>query len=335
MGITRTGKGRLNSRKGNGGNAVLYAIPLFTGAGIVLLLVPIIRRVAISLAFVDLPGSRKIHSQPVPLMGGLAIYFGVIIPMLLFGGWSAQTKTVLVGGTILVLTGLLDDWWKTKGKDFPVWPRLIIYLVAASVPLWFGIEIIGVMGLQKIFYFPQLLAWFVTVVWVFAISNMINFIDGVDGLASGIVTIASAALFIAALWQKQVEPGILAAIMCGVCISFLVFNFYPAKIFMGDAGAIFLGYTIAVLSVNGSFKSATVLSILVPILALGVPILDTTVVFMRRLMRGGGLHKADKLHTHHILMRWGLTQAQTVAFMYLIEIAFTLLAVIVLLSFRK
>ncbi|MBC8081513.1 MAG: undecaprenyl/decaprenyl-phosphate alpha-N-acetylglucosaminyl 1-phosphate transferase [Gorillibacterium sp.] len=314
---------------------MLYAIPLFIGAGIVLFLVPFIRQAAIHIGFVDLPGNRKIHVHPVPLMGGIAIYVGVVVPMLLYAGWTAQTKTVLVGGTILVITGLWDDWYKTKGKDFPVWPRLIIYLMAATVPLWFGIEIVGLMGLKSIIYFPQLLAWIATIVWVFAISNMINFIDGVDGLASGIVTIASAALLIAALWQHQQEPGILAAIICGVCIAFLTFNFYPARIFMGDAGAIFLGYSIAVLSVNGSFKSATVLSILIPILALGVPILDTTVVFMRRLLRGGGLHKADKLHTHHMLMRWGLTQAQTVAFMYLIEIAFTLLAVIVLLSFRR
>lgn len=314
---------------------MLYAIPLLTAALIVGVLVPLLRLLALRIGFVDIPGSRKIHREPVPLLGGVAIYAGVVIPMAFYCGWTAQTKVVLLGGTLLVMTGLLDDRYKTWGKDFPVWPRLVVYLVASTVPLWFGIEIVGVMGYDGIVYFPRILSGIATVLWVFAISNMINFIDGVDGLASGIVTIASAALLIAALWQRQEEAGMLAAILCGACFAFLAFNLHPAQIFMGDAGAIFLGYTIAVLSVNGSFKSATVLSILIPVLALGVPILDTTVVFMRRLLRGGGLHKADKLHTHHILMRWGLTQTQTVAFMYLTQIAFTLVAVIVLLSFRQ
>ncbi|WJH35747.1 undecaprenyl/decaprenyl-phosphate alpha-N-acetylglucosaminyl 1-phosphate transferase [Paenibacillus sp. CC-CFT747] len=169
--------------------------------------------------------------------------------------------------------------------------------------------------------------------WVFALTNMINFIDGIDGLASGIVTISSATLLVVSAWKHQMEPGLLAAILVGVCIGFLGYNFHPAKIFMGDAGAVFLGYTLAVVAVNGAFKSATVISIFVPVLALSVPIMDTGFVFLRRLLRGTGIHRADKLHTHHTLMSWGLTQPQTVSFLYLIAISFSLLSVILLLLF--
>jgi len=310
-----------------------YVIPLLTGMLLVLILIPLIRRYALRIGFVDRPGGRKIHASPVPLLGGVAIYIGVTVSVLLYAGWSAQTKTILIGGTALMTIGLLDDSFKTRGKEFPVWPRLIVYLAAAVVPLLFGIEISGIRGLHGMIAFPTAVAWLGTILWMFAIPNMINFIDGVDGLASGIITIASAALFFAALWQRQPESAILAAILFGVCLGFLAYNFYPARIFMGDSGAVFLGYTIAVLAVNGSFKSATVISLFVPILALGVPIFDTAQVFMRRLLRGSGLHHADNLHTHHVLMRWGLSQTQTVAFLYLIEIAFTLLAVILLLLY--
>jgi UDP-GlcNAc:undecaprenyl-phosphate GlcNAc-1-phosphate transferase len=318
------------------GKSVNVPLPLLTGFVLVLLLVPPVRKLALRYRFVDIPGGRKIHRDPVPLMGGAAIYAGVILPMLLFVGWTAQTKAVLAGGTILFAAGLADDTAKTRGKEFPVWPRLIVYLAASSVPLWFGIGIEGVTNVARggFFFFPVWLVWLSTMLWVFAITNMINFIDGVDGLASGIVTLASFTLLVTSILLRQPEAGILAAILAGACLAFLAYNFYPAKIFMGDAGAIFLGYTIAVVAVNGSFKSATLASVLVPFLALGVPILDTAIVFLRRLLRGGGLHRADKLHTHHALMRWGLNQTQTVSFLYLVSFSFTLLSVILLLLYR-
>jgi UDP-GlcNAc:undecaprenyl-phosphate GlcNAc-1-phosphate transferase len=160
---------------------------------------------------------------------------------------------------------------------------------------------------------------------------MINFIDGVDGLASGIVTISSFTLLIAAIFKEQHGTAILAAALAGACLAFLAFNFYPARIFMGDAGAVFLGYTLAVLAVDGSFKSATMISTLVPVFAIGVPIMDSVIVMTRRLWSGKGLHRADKLHTHHTLMSWGLTQTQTVSFLYLIGMLFSLLSIILLL----
>lgn len=266
-------------------------------------------------------------------MGGLAIYIGCMLSMLAFDGLSSRTMTLLIGGTALVITGLIDDGFKSKGIEFAVWPRVFIYIAASSVPLWFGIEIIGMTNLagEGMIFFPKWIAWLATMIWIFAITNMMNFIDGVDGLATGIATLSSLTLFIVAVFTGQVGSAVMASVLVGACVAFLAYNFYPAKIFMGDAGAVFLGYALAVLAVDGAFKSAAVISIFVPILALGVPIMDTLVVLTRRFAENKGFHRADKLHTHHSLLKWGLSQTQTVSILYLIAIIFSLLAIIILL----
>lgn len=322
------------SHLSKGGIAMLYVIPFMTAFGVVYFIIPGLRAIALRYDFVDRPNHRKIHAEAIPLLGGVALFTGILSTMLAFQGWTPLTQTISLGCTILLVTGLVDDWAKTRGKDFPVWPRLIIYLVASTIPVWFGIDIIGVSALGSgMVYFPDWLVWVATTLWVFGIMNMINFIDGVDGLASGITLISALTLFIAAYVTGQVPSALLALILVGVCTAFLVYNFYPAKIFMGDAGAIVLGYTVAVVSIEGALKSATLVSIGVSVLALGVPFLDTAIVMTRRLLENKGLHKADKLHTHHSLMKWGLTQTQTVSFLYLVGSIFSLLAVIVLLVF--
>ncbi|UVI30561.1 MraY family glycosyltransferase [Paenibacillus spongiae] len=309
-----------------------YIIAAIISFGIVFLCVPLLRRLALRLGFVDRPTSRKIHRKPVPLMGGAGLYLGIVIPLLAFQGTTPLSLTISLGGLLLVLIGLLDDAAKSKGKDFPVWPRLIIYAGVALIPLLFGIRIVGLSSPGGLIVLPEWFAIFASAAWVFALINMINFIDGVDGLASGVSTLSSITLFIAALFKGQLDTALLAVILVGACVAFLIFNFYPARIFMGDAGATFLGYTLAVIAVDGAFKSATFVTVAVPLLALGVPILDTTVVMLRRLISGKGLHRADKLHTHHMLMRWGLTQIQTVSFIYLIAALFSLLSIVVLLA---
>lgn len=298
-------------------------------------LVPLVRRWALSLEFVDRPSQRKIHSNPVPLMGGVAIFIGTMSALLVFLGPSSEVLALLVGGGMLMLIGLVDDWSKARGMEFPVWPRLVVQFAAALIPVWFGIRILGVTNLYEngMLIFPEWFSIVATMLWIIAITNMINFIDGVDGLATGIVTISSLTLFFVAFWQMQQSSAVMAIIIVGAALAFLKHNFYPAKIFMGDAGATFFGYVLAVISVDGAFKSATVVSIVVPFMALAVPILDTTYVMLRRLLENTGLHKADKMHTHHILMRWGLNQTQTVSFLYLIGVVFSLMSIIVLLTF--
>ncbi len=312
------------------------ALPFIAAFAVVFALVPAVRRVAAHTGFVDRPTGRKIHKAPIPLMGGTAIYAGAVLALLAFEGWTPLSQTIILGGGALLATGLFDDWHKTRGLEFAVWPRLLIYIAVSAVPLVYGIRIEGVSRVfgAGMLMFPDWLSIPLTMVWVFALINMLNFIDGLDGLASGIAAISATTLMMASIWTGQQDAVILAAVLAGSCIAFLMYNFHPAKIFMGDAGATFLGYSLAVLAIDGTVKSATVVSVLVPVLALGVPILDTAIVFTRRFIEKRGLHRADKLHTHHTLMKWGLTQTQTVSFLYLVGAVFSLLSIVFLLLFQ-
>lgn len=300
---------------------------------IVCLCVPLLQKLALKYGFVDRPNARKIHNKPIPLLGGAAIYVACTAAIIVFQGINRLSLTIAIGGAVLVLIGLLDDAAKSKGGDFPVWPRVIIYSGVSMLPLLFHIQISGVTNPASGLFLelPHSIAWISTTLWVFALINMINFIDGVDGLASGVCTLSALTLLVAALIKGQMDTALLAAIVSGACIGFLIYNFHPARIFMGDAGATFLGYTLAVIAVDGAFKKATFITVLVPVLALGLPILDTIIVMLRRLATGRGLHQADKLHTHHALMKWGLSQVQTVSFLYLIAALFSLLSIILLL----
>ncbi|RUS45620.1 MraY family glycosyltransferase [Cohnella sp. AR92] len=315
---------------------MIYIYTLGSAFLLVFFLVPIVREAARRLGFVDRPTMRKVHKIPVPLSGGLAIYIGVISMAWIFVGDTAIVRALTLGGGLLVAIGLVDDGFKAYGKEFPVWPRLIVYIGVAMLPVPFGIAIHGISAPSHsaMLIFSDGWSIFFTALWIFSLINMMNFIDGVDGLASGVCVISSFTLFIASLLGSQGVIAILAIALAGSCLAFLTYNFHPAKIFMGDAGATFLGYTLAVLAIEGTLKGATFLSVLVPLLALGVPILDTVIVFTRRLIEGKGLHRADKLHTHHTLMRWGLTQVQTVSFLYLIAAVFSLMSIVILLILR-
>ncbi|MBB6637544.1 MraY family glycosyltransferase [Cohnella thailandensis] len=315
---------------------MIYMYAFFSAFLLVLLLVPIVREAARRLGFVDRPTKRKMHTSPVPLSGGLAIYIGVIGMAYLYVGDSSIVRVLALGGGLLVAIGLVDDGFKAYGKEFPVWPRLIVYIGVAILPVGFGISIQGISAPSHsaMLIFSDGWSVFFTALWIFSLINMMNFIDGVDGLASGVCVISSLTLFVASLLGNQEVIALLAIALAGSCLAFLTYNFHPAKIFMGDAGATFLGFTLAVLAIEGTLKGATFLSISVPLLALGVPILDTVITFSRRLLVGKGLHRADNLHTHHTLMRWGLSQVQTVSFLYLIAAVFALMSIVILLILR-
>jgi len=308
-----------------------YLLSFGVAFAIVYFSVPFIRRLAMKTGFVDKPNGRKIHTQPIPLLGGLAIYCGFLITAGVLGRAGSTFWGIAMGGLVIFAIGVLDDFYKTRGKDFRAWPKFVMQLVAALILVLYQIRIVGVSNpFNHTYYtFPLWLSVLGTVLWVVAITNMMNFLDGVDGLAAGIAAISAVTLFFIALLKGQTVMAVFAIALVGSSIGFLRHNFHPARIFMGDAGATFLGFVLAAIAIDGAFKSATVVSVLVPVLALGVPILDTVWVMFRRLRENRPLHIADKGHTFHILMRSGLTQIQTVTVLYLLGICFSLASIVV------
>jgi len=320
----------------------VLTVTLIVAFAVVYLMVPYLRTLAMKTGFVDLPNARKLHKEPIPLLGGTALYFGFLITVLLmelvFGEVDSKFYGIALGGFLLYAIGVVDDYYKTRGKDFPAWPKFLTHIAAAVVLVLFGVKVTAItipwMDLPYYSFADHGMGWLsyvVTILWVVSITNMLNLLDGVDGLAAGITSISATTLLFISIISGNTEVAIYAVALIGVCLAFLKHNFHPARIFMGDAGATFLGFTLAAVAVDGAFKSAAFVSVLVPILALGVPIFDTIYVIIRRIKERRPIYHADKSHTHHVLMKSGLNQVQTVSFMYLIGICFSLASIVVLL----
>ncbi|MCF8564055.1 undecaprenyl/decaprenyl-phosphate alpha-N-acetylglucosaminyl 1-phosphate transferase [Alicyclobacillus tolerans] len=302
------------------------------------LLVPGVRKLALRWAFVDLPNSRKIHQDPLPLLGGVGIFAGFLVASLvsltIVRDVNHAYTGLLLGAVILFGIGLVDDFFKSRGRDFPAGPRFLLQIAAASLVALFGGTVHGFsvpFGYAHYVTFPNYLAVTVTLVWIVGVINVFNFLDGVDGLAAGIAAISGGTLVFIALVKGELGPALWAAAVTGAALGFLRHNFYPARIIMGDAGSTLLGFLLASISVIGAFKSATAISIFVPVLALGVPIFDGLRVVIKRVWEGKPPYKPDKSHGHHQLLGAGLNQVQTVAFMYLVSLAFSLASMIVVL----
>jgi UDP-GlcNAc:undecaprenyl-phosphate/decaprenyl-phosphate GlcNAc-1-phosphate transferase len=320
----------------------VLTLTLIVSIALVYLMVPYLRKVALKTGFVDMPNARKLHKEPIPLLGGAALYFGFVITMLIiqsfFGQLDGTFWGITIGGFLLFAIGIVDDYYKTRGKDFPAWPKFLTHIAAALVLIAFGVKVnsltIPFIHLPYYSFTDHGMAWLsyvVTVLWVVAITNMLNLLDGVDGLAAGISTISATTLLFVAILSGNASTATYAVALIGVGLAFLRHNFHPARIFMGDAGATFLGFVLAAIAVDGAFKSATFVSVIVPVLALGVPIFDTVFVIIRRIKGRRPIYHADKSHTHHTLMRSGMNQVQTVSFMYLLGICFSLASIVVLL----
>lgn len=313
-----------------------YMVSFSVAFAIVFFTVPYIRKLALRWSFVDRPSQRKIHNEPMPLLGGVAIYISFVIVAGIFGEAGKTYWGITLGGFLILLVGIVDDFYKTRVKEFQTWPRLLTQVVSALILVGFGVQINGVSDpfSGHFLHFPMWLSIITTVIWTVAITNMVNFIDGVDGLACGISAISAVTLFFIALLMQQYDMAVLAMILMGAALGFLRYNFYPARIFMGDAGATFLGFTLAAIAVNGAFKSATLISIAVPVLALGVPITDTLWVIIKRFRENRPIYLGDRGHTFHILMRSGLSQIQTVAVFYIVGLCFSIVSIAVLLVTR-
>jgi UDP-GlcNAc:undecaprenyl-phosphate GlcNAc-1-phosphate transferase len=272
--------------------------------GIVVVLTPAVGGMARRLGAVDQPGERRMHSRPIPRLGGLGLFLGIIVPALAFLDVSRETRGMLLGAAVATTVGAIDDFrglhWATKLVG-----QIAAAGVVAASGVWidrFTFPIVGVHELSGWVGVP------LTVVWIVAIMNMVNFLDGLDGLAAGVCGIAGGTFAVIALSLGKPDPAVMSAIVCGACIGFLRHNFYPARIFMGDSGAQLLGFVLAAVAVQGLLKTAAAVALFLPLLVLAVPILDTGFVVARRLKYRQPVTAADSQHFHHRFVRIGYSQ---------------------------
>ena len=292
---------------------------------------PLVKKFAFAIGAVDLPEKRKVHSKPMARLGGLAIYLGFIVAVLTMVEMTRAVMGILIGSTVIIATGIVDDM---RGMDAKV--KLLCQIAAACVLLFFDARVEWVSNPfgSQIFYLPFWLSAPITVIWVIGCVNTVNLIDGLDGLAAGISFIAAITISLMAMEAHYATSALLTASLAGAALGFLQHNFNPAKIFMGDTGSMFLGYTLASVSVVGSIKSLAAVAIIVPVLALGVPIFDTTFAIVRRYRSGQPIFSPDKGHLHHRLLQRGLSVKQAVLVMYAISIVLGGIAVLLMIYAR-
>lgn len=284
---------------------------------------PLVRRIAGRLGVVDQPDSRRIHLAPVPLLGGVAIYVAFIVALLLFGeGWVlSQTVSILIGATIVSFLGIWDDRWGVR----PVL-KLVGQVAAATI--------LVVSGVQVAFLPHPALNLVVTLLWILGITNAMNLLDNMDGLSGGVGAVAAAFFLLLAAWNGQYLVASLAAALLGVCIGFLVYNFNPATIFMGDAGSMFLGFILAAVGIKLRFPAQpNIITWMIPVVVLSLPIFDTTLVVLSRLRRGiNPLTNPGRDHVSHRLVSLGLSQRQAVVSLYAVCGALGVVGVLIMFS---
>lgn len=291
-----------------------YIVAFSIALAVAYFITPRVMELAIKVGALDAPDERKVHKGMIPRMGGLAIYAAFVLAVLASMHINREIMGLLVGGTVILIVGIIDDL-----KPLPAKVKLLGQIVAAAVLVMFDIRIDWLTNPFGDMLYVDYLAIPLTILWVVSLTNTVNLIDGLDGLAAGVSTIASVTILLVALQQNFWTVAILTAALAGSALGFLQHNFNPAKIFMGDTGSMFLGYMLAAISILGAVKSAATIALIVPIVALGLPILDTAFAIIRRYMSGRPIFKPDKGHLHHRLLEMGLTQKQAVLLMYVIS----------------
>ncbi|MFF2178520.1 glycosyltransferase family 4 protein [Lysinibacillus sp. NPDC058147] len=295
-----------------------------------ILLTPLVKRLAFRIGAVDAPNYRKVHARIMPRLGGLAIFLAFLIavaifqPILIYNeNGSDFLLAIIIGACIIVATGVIDDMREISAKA-----KLIGQLAAALIVIFVGgiqIEMVNLPFFGELNF--GLLSIPLTILWIVGITNAINLIDGLDGLAAGVSTIALITLAVMAFIMSNMFVLAIAAILAAATFGFLFYNFHPAKIFMGDTGALFLGFMISVLALLG-FKNITVVTLIIPVIILGVPISDTFFAIVRRVRMKKKWSDPDKSHLHHRLLDMGFTHRQTVLLIYGIAVMFGLAAII-------
>lgn len=298
----------------------------------------------------DYPRARKVHRQPLPRWGGIGIYLGFFVSIIIVSCFShffvdilsykqgsllKQLTGIIFGSALIFVLGLIDD-----KKSVQAIVKLLIQIIAAYVAMDYGVRISGLSlpFLNGFLEFPIIIGQILTVFWIIGFMNTINLADGLDGLAAGIVAIAAGTFFIVALLQGQTKiillskqlnfAAILSASLTGACLGFLFYNFHPARVFMGDSGALFLGFMLAAISTIGTLKSTAVMSIVIPITVVALPVLDVALSIFRRMRQGMGLMQPDKDHIHHRLLRFGWSHREVVLLMYVFTLLLSIAAIL-------
>ena len=290
---------------------------------------PPVKNFAHKVGAIDVPkDARRMHKKPIPRLGGLAIYGGFLCSILIFGQLDETMLCVLLGAAIIVALGIFDDVLALGAKL-----KFVVQIVAAAIPVCIGDLQIGLFtNLNPLsdtpFVHLGILAVPVTIIWIVGITNAVNLIDGLDGLAVGVSSIAAITMLAVALLTGNMPIAITMAALAGACIGFMPYNLNPAKIFMGDTGSTFLGYMLATVSIMGLFKFYAVISFAVPFLILGLPIFDTANTIIRRVAAGRSPMSPDRGHVHHKLIDMGFNQKQAVAILYAISATLGLTAVV-------
>lgn len=314
-----------------------YILAMAVSLIIALIVMPFLMKLANKIHFTDKPSKRKQHKMPTPLCGGIALYIGFFISYFIFlKDDMKQQLTVFVAATMILIIGLIDDWHKTKGKEFAIFPRLIIQLLSAILVFKANIAFVGFTNpiTGNFVELNSTIQFLLTITWIFGVTTVINWSDGMDGLAGGLSLISAITFFVAALILGQDNSALVSIILVGTIFGFLYYNKFPAKVFMGDSGANFLGFILSITALDGAFKQATVLSLFIPILALAVPIFDNLFVIFKRFSEGKPVYQADRSQIHFRLEEKGFSTVQVINYIMLISLTFSALSIILLLLKR-
>jgi len=288
------------------------------------IIIPFVKKIAFHINALDIPDQRKVHKKIMPRLGGLGIFLGFLFSSMIFGIEGESFNAILIAGFIIILVGMFDDIKPLKATT-----KLAGQIIAAAVLMFYGDILLKEVNILGLYIDFGLASYLVTIVFIVAIINCMNLIDGLDGLMSGTSSILFITVIIINILKPKlgVFPLLISLIMLGSNLGFMIHNFYPAKIFAGDSGSMFMGLMIAVVSLLG-FKTATVTSLIVPILILGIPIIDTLCAILRRVIKKQSFYLPDKLHLHHQLLNMGLSHRNTVLVIYLMNALFAVASIV-------
>ena len=293
----------------------------------VLAITPFIKNTALHIGAVDVPDARKVHSKIMPRLGGLGIFLGFLLGYLFFGEPSTTMNSILIGSFIIVLTGVIDDIKPLRART-----KFIGQVAASLVIVFYGQLLISQIDSFGFTINFGVFSYLITIFFILGCINCLNLIDGLDGLAGGISAIYFLTIGIIAVIQNKLGLDfVLTFVMLGSTLGFLVHNFNPASIFMGDSGSMFLGFIIAIISLLG-FKNVTLTSLIIPLLILAIPILDTLFAIVRRMLKGEDIATPDRFHIHHQMLNRNFSAKTTVLIIYFINIIFAIASIIYVLK---